>query len=64
MAKQFDAPLGSDKLAVAKSTVVGLGGSIGIRVIIDDTIATSRAAAALAIEAIRQRIVEDTWPIS
>jgi hypothetical protein len=63
MAKQFDAAPGADKLAIVKSTVGGLGGSIGVRVIIDDTLITSKTAAKLAVEAIRQRIGEDTWPI-
>jgi hypothetical protein len=62
MAKQFDAALGADKLAVAKSTVGGLGGSISVRVIVDEGVIGSRTAARLALEAIEQRIMEDTWP--
>lgn len=33
----------------------------GIRVIIDDAIATSRTDVMLALEAIMERIQEDTW---
>lgn len=64
MAKQFDIVPGGDKLAVAKSTVANPGGGIGVRVIIDDALITSKTAARLAVEAIRQRVTEDTWPIA
>ena len=64
MAKQFDAVPGADKLAIVKSTVGGLGGSIGVRVIVDDAIMTSKTAVRLAVEAIRQRVIEETWPIA
>lgn len=64
MAKQFDAAPGADKLAIVKSTVGGLGGSIGVRVIVDDALVTSKSTARLAVEAIRQRIIEETWPIT
>lgn len=64
MAKQFDAAPGADKLTVAKSTVGGLGGSIGVRAIFDDAVVTSKMGAFLGIEAIRQKIFEDTWPMA
>lgn len=64
MAKQFDIAPGGDKIAVAKSTVANPGGGIGVRVIIDDALVTSKAASRLAVEAIRQRVTEDTWPIA
>ncbi len=64
MAKQFDAAPGADKLAIVKSTVGGLGGTIGLRIIIDDALITSLMAAELALEAIRQRVIEETWPIA
>jgi hypothetical protein len=34
----------------------------GVRVIVDDGIVTSEQAVLLALEAISQRIREDTWP--
>jgi len=34
----------------------------GVRVIIDDTLVTSRTSVELAVEAIMQRIYEDTFP--
>lgn len=62
MAKQFDAAPGASKLEVAKSTVGGLGGSIGMRAVIDDAVITSKTATLLALEAIKHRVMEDTWP--
>lgn len=64
MAKQFDYTLGNDKLTVAKSTVGGLGGTIGVRVIIDDAVLTTKAQAFLGIEIALQKLIEDTWPIA
>lgn len=64
MAKQLDIVPGGDKLAVAKSTVANPGSGIGVRMVIDDTLITSRTAALMALTAIRQRISEDTWPIA
>ena len=34
----------------------------GVRVIVDDSLATSEQGVLLALEAIIQRIREDTWP--
>lgn len=34
----------------------------GVRVIVDDAIVTSEAGVILALQAIAQRIQEDTWP--
>lgn len=64
MAKQLDVAPGGDKISVVKSTVGAIGGGIGIRIIIDDAVITSRMAARLAVEAIEQRIREDTWPLA
>lgn len=36
----------------------------GVRVIIDDSIVTSKNAALIAIEVIEQSIREDTWPLA
>ncbi|MCH4151448.1 MAG: hypothetical protein LKF30_05810 [Sphingobium sp.] len=64
MAKQFDYTRGNDKLAVAKSTVGAIGGGIGVRLIIDDTVVTSKEQAALGVEIAIQKIIEDTWPLA
>lgn len=64
MAKQFDYARGNDKIAVAKSTVGGLGGTIGVRVTIDDAVLTTKGQAFLGIETALQKIIEDTWPIA
>lgn len=64
MAKQFDIAPGGDKIAVSKATVANPGSGIGVRMVIDDTLITSRTAALMALTAIRQRISEDTWPIA
>lgn len=39
-----------------------LGGTIGVRVTVDDAVLTSREQALLAIDTVRQKIVEQTWP--
>lgn len=64
MAKQLDFVRGNDKIAVAKSTVGAPGGGIGVRLIIDDTVLTSKEQAALGIETAIQKIMEDTWPLA
>jgi len=64
MAKQFDYTRGNDKLAVAKSTVGAIGGGIGVRLIIDDAVVTSKEQAALGVEIAIQKIIEDTWPLA
>lgn len=62
MAKQFDYTRGNDKLAVAKSTVGAPGGGIGVRLIIDDTVLTSKEQAQIGLDIALQKIIEDTWP--
>jgi hypothetical protein len=41
-----------------------LGGTIQMRLIIDDAVTTSRQEALRAMIAFEQRIIEDTWPPS
>ncbi|EQB30128.1 hypothetical protein [Sphingobium ummariense] len=62
MAKQYDYVRGNDKVAVVKSTVGAIGGGIGARVIIDDTVVSSKDQAAIGLEIAMQKIMEDTWP--
>lgn len=39
-----------------------LGGTIGVRVTVDDAVLTSKEQAIAALDSIRRRIVEQTWP--
>lgn len=64
MAKQFDYTRGNDKIAVAKSTVGAIGGGIGVRVIFDDAVISSKEQAVIGLETALQKIMEDTWPIA
>lgn len=64
MAKQFDYTRGNDKIAVAKSTVGAIGGGIGVRVIFDDAVISSKEQAVIGLETAMQKIMEDTWPIA
>lgn len=41
-----------------------LGGTIGVRVTVDDAVLTTREQALLALESVRQKIAEQTWPAS
>lgn len=44
--------------------VGGLGGAIGVRVTIDDAVLTSKEQVIQALEAVRNSVVMDTWPIT
>ena len=39
-----------------------LGGTIGVRVTVDDAVLTSKGQAVAALDVIRSRIIEQTWP--
>lgn len=39
-----------------------LGGAIGVRVIIDDAVLTSKEQVLMALGVIRSRVLEQTWP--
>lgn len=41
-----------------------LGGTIGVRVIVDDTVLISKEQAIAALETISEKIVKQTWPAS
>lgn len=65
MAKQYDSPLSSTlKGNVTKTTVGAIGGGVGARLIIDETVATSKQAVLQAGEAVIASIMEDTWPLA
>lgn len=44
--------------------VGGLGGTIGVRVTIDDAVLTSKEQVIAALEAVRNSVVMDTWPLT
>lgn len=44
--------------------VASLGGTIGVRVIIDDTVLTSEQDALLALKSVETLIKATTWPAS
>ncbi len=44
--------------------VASLGGTIGVRVIIDDAVLTSKEQVIAALEAVKNSVVMDTWPIT
>lgn len=64
MAKQIDYVRGNSKIDVVKSTVGAIGGGIGVRVIFDDAVISSKEQAALGLEVAIQKIMEDTWPLA
>lgn len=39
-----------------------LGGTIGVRVVVDDAVLTSKEQAVAAIETIVEAIIKQTWP--
>lgn len=41
-----------------------LGGTIGVRIIVDDAVLTSKEQAIMALEQIGELIVKQTWPAS
>lgn len=44
--------------------VGGLGGTIGVRVTIDDAVLTSKEQVIQALEAVWNSVVMDTWPLT
>jgi hypothetical protein len=67
MSVQFDstAPALDDATNVVVTLgVASLGGTIGVRVIIDDAIITSRTQAKLLIDGMSGLLIEKTWPVS
>lgn len=68
--KEWNIALGGDKVSIVKNASVTavtggastLGGNYEMRLLIDDAVATSKTEVLRAIEALEQRITEDTWP--
>ena len=49
---------------VVQLAQASLGGTLGVRIIIDDAVLTSREQAYLAITSIADLLSEKTWPVS
>lgn len=59
MAKQFDYTRGNNKVSVVKSTVGAIGGDVGARLIIDETVISSKEQAEIGLRIALQKITED-----
>lgn len=65
MAIQYDAVprVGNDNTNITRTlAVANPGGGIGVRLIIDDTVLTSKTDARLAIISLLETVIENTWP--
>lgn len=52
---------GADKVAVTEAGVDSAGADVSVRITYDAT-NNGKQAALMTLDAIRQRIIEDTWP--
>ena len=65
MAIQYDGVprVGNDHATITRTLAVGNpGGGIGVRVIIDDVVVTSKAEALLMLEYLSVSALENVWP--
>lgn len=65
MAIQYDAVprVGNDNTNITRTLAVGApGGGIGVRLIIDDAVLTSKEQVMLAITSLYETMIENTWP--
>jgi len=68
--RQYDIALGQNKLQVAETGTVtavsggatDLGGTTGIRLILDDAVVLTRHEALRMLEVMEQRLTESVWP--
>lgn len=68
--KEWNIAPGGDKVSVGENTSVtavtaaasSLGGTYGVRVLIDDAICTDKAQMLRLIDIIQQTLVQNTWP--
>lgn len=61
--RQYDVVLGQDKTSLTEAAGSSISTS-AVRVTVDDGNAVSKTQALMALEAVKQRIIEDTWPAS
>jgi len=59
--KQYNVPLGGKKTDVVATSGSSISTSAA-QLTLDDSNCTSKEAALEAIDAIKQKIIEDTWP--
>ncbi len=65
MAIQYDAVprVGNDNTNITRTLAVGNPGSgIGVRLIIDDTVLTSKEQVLLTVTSLVETVIENTWP--
>lgn len=70
--RQYDIAVGQDKIGVSETGTVTaisggastLGGTTGIRLIVDDAVVLSKQEAMRMIEVLEIRLTEETWPPS
>ena len=65
MAIQYDAVprVGNDNTNITRTLAVGNpGGGIGVRLIIDDAVLTSKADVLQQITSLMETVIENTWP--
>lgn len=59
--RYYSVEFGQDKVAVAETGSSTASADVELRITYDAT-AASKQAALMAVEALRQRLIEDTWP--
>ena len=65
MAIQYDAVprVGNDNTNITRTlAVANSGGGIGVRLILDDTVLTSKEQVLLAITSLYETLIKNTWP--
>jgi hypothetical protein len=70
--RQYDIAVGQDKVGVTETGTVtaisggagSLGGTTGIRLIVDDAVTVTKQEALRMVEILEIRLTEDTWPPS
>lgn len=65
MSVQYDSTPRAVEDGANIATVLGaasLGGTIGVRIIVDDAVLTSKEQALMALEQIGKAIIKQTWP--
>ncbi len=65
MAIQYNAVprVGNDNTNITRTLAVGApGGGIGVRLIIDDAVLTSKEQVQLIVTSLLETVIENTWP--
>lgn len=67
MSVYFDATMPPNNDPSTVATTLGqasLGGTIGVRIIIDDALLTSKHDALRLVRAIKNKLAQETWPLT